>query len=166
MKKEVFDSIIEKANGSPCIVYGDNMMLFAVGFEGNYYVQDDECVYCIRTNKMSGGNVGISQQESPYELVAFDYDMIQYVKIFPTTEVIMNILDSATTMTDEMTIDEMKKAIGSSKLLGASSARGFTGAAPTVNEYGVFEGSAVTVGKEPDKWLQKVQEDFNKSQKI
>ena len=160
MNKEVFDSIVQKANGSPFIVYGDNMMLFSVGFDQNYYVQDDECVYCIRVNKTPGGTVGVSQQESPYEIVAFDYDMIQYVKIFPSRQVICDILESGIPMGTDMDISAMKNEIMSSTLFSVTSPRGYTGSDPTVNNYGQFTGVEVSMG-EPPKYLKKIQEDFN-----
>lgn len=162
MTKEVFDKIIEKANHNPVVLYGDNMLLCHINFEGNYFVQDDECVYCFRINKTAGGNYGISQQESPYEILAFSYGEIQYAKIFPDTKTLIKFFDGTNPVIAGESVEDIKKTIQSSSIMQACSPRGITGSDYTVNSFGDIPGASMVLGKELDNFTKRAQEINNK----
>lgn len=161
MTKELFDKIIAKAKGCPCVLIGDNLELFNINFEQHFYVQDEDFVYCIRTN--TNPNVTLSQKEFPYEIMVFAYDEIQYIKVYPDRETLSGFIDGMDTVTDDMTLDEIKKAIFSSKVMAASSPRGNGEYRHEV--FGDFPGLTVTIGKEPDKYTKEAMERENEANK-
>lgn len=161
MTKEVFDKIVKKANKHPIVLYGDNMMLCHINFDGSYFVQDDNCVYCFRVNKTAGGNYGISQQESPYEVLVFDYDMIQYAKIFPDTATLKSLFDGTDPVIEGQTVEEIKHEICSSRLMQACSPRGVIGDDYTVASFGDTPGASMVLGKELDNYTRAAQKANN-----
>lgn len=163
MTKELFDKYVKLAKDSPIIVYGDNMILFTINMQGNHILQDDDGIFSIRVNANSGGNLGISQQESPYECMYFEYDMIQYLKIYPLgTDVLKSMLNGKTPVDDGYTLETMTKEIMSASIMQASSPRGITGADYTVDQYGRIPGVMVSVSKEDEKFVDAAVQYANK----
>lgn len=158
MTKEMFDKIIARAKGCPCMLVGDNMLLFYVNFDQHYYTQDADFVYCIRTNAQPAGTT-INQKKFPYEIIALCYEQIQYIKVFPNREVLEAFIDGMDTVITGETIADIKKEILSSKLLSVSSPKGN-------DEYaheamGNFPGLTVTLGTELDPYTKKAMDREN-----
>lgn len=164
MTKDVFDSIVAKSKGDPFIIYGDNMQVFLCHMEGNYLIQDETNVYCIRLNSNAHDNAGISQHEAPYEIVVFNYDEIQYIKIFPKIENLKDIFTNTEPVFPDQTLEQIKKEVLTSPIVMATTQRGIE-ADKSGTSYGAFTGSVVTIGKDPDKYTQMMQDQFNDAHK-
>lgn len=159
MTKQTFDDIVSKANGCPMIIYGDNMIIFYANVQGSYFLQDDDSIYCFKINTKSGGNLGISQQEAPWEVMVFNYNEVQYVSIFPDRETLATLITGNTLLPND-TLDEIKKAILESPLNKAGSPRGFSASDESVNRFGPTPGISVSLG-EQDPYTRKAMEEFN-----
>ncbi len=163
MTKEVFDAIVAKSKGDPFIIYGDNMQVFLCHMEGNYLIQDDTNVYCIRVNSNAHDNAGISQHDAPFEIVVFNYDEIQYIKIFPKTENLKDIFTNTQPVFQDQTLEQIMKEVLTSPIITARTQRGTEASTASGTPYGAFTGSVVTIGKDPDRYTQMMQDSFNEA---
>lgn len=159
MTKQTFDGIIAKANGCPMIFYGDNMIIFYANMQGSYFLQDDDFIYCFKVNTKSGGNFRMSQQESPWEVMVFSYNEIQYVSIFPDKDTLANLISGNTLLPND-NLEEIKKTIMSSALNMVGSPRGYSASDESVKTFGAVPGISVNLG-EQDPYTRKAMEEFN-----
>lgn len=158
MTKELFDHYVELANGCPMVLLGDNMQLFYVNMDGNYFTQTNECVCCTRVNTArSAGLNKMSQSDAPYEVVIFRYDEIQYIKIYPDTKTLGNLLDDTVPAIEGQTLEDIKNEIFSNPVIAANSPTGYS--QNPLNDK--FSGAVVGMGKEPEKYVIHAMDKFN-----
>lgn len=129
MTKEQFQKFIDANQGRLIHIICDNMEHFWINAQDNFVGWDDdsETGVCIRPAAHAGG---ISNNDTPWELVQFRYDDIQYMISYVNTDEVTDIVKQWQNMFDNnnsnlKSADEVIKAIRESSVCKIQSARGY-----------------------------------------
>lgn len=158
MTKDLFDKYVKMAKGCPMVLFGDNSMFFNVNVEGSYFTQTEDAVHCFRINVTADGLRMMSQAEAPYEVIVFQYEQIQYIRIFPDPKTLVGFLDDTTPAVEGETIEGIKKSMLTSPIMQASAPHGPNGSAVSNG----YTGAVVSMDREADPYIRKAMEEFNK----
>lgn len=166
MTKETFDKFVKASKGCPVIAFGDNAILFNINHEQHYIVQDDTCVMIIHSNTAATNCVG--PQEAPFEVQICEYDQIQYIRILPDRETLMEVISKFNSAVDtgadpKPTVESIKKDIASSRMWHNSSPRGVD-RSHRIGSFGGFT-PEVVMGKQADPDMQEYIKAYNDQHK-
>ena len=128
MVKEKIKEIIASAGNNIIKVLCDNMQAFWINAEDQFVFWDETETHlvCIRPNVEPNAQYGQSPNYTPWEIVFFDIDMIQFMEIWDTRDNTLKLIDDMKLKSiNSIPLGDVKKTIYNSVVNGSKSAVGF-----------------------------------------